>query len=373
MKTNIIASLLLGVAIACQAQSKNPAANQKPVAQLDGVGTPITDENSAMKSGATILKTEDGNAVMVDGSLKAGATFLKTADGKAFVVDPNDPAMSSGAQCFPPPPLDSSVAGVGVQLSVKDNAFIIENLLPGSAAAANKLINKGDHLLAVGEGFDQAPAILAGKKVEEAIAMIRGKAGSVVRLVVVPAGADDSAAREVALVRSALAKLLDSGPGAPPSQTSAPLAPEALRATKGDGNGDVRIIKTQDGSVLIEDVSKRDRTTAPADPAATATLQLTNAVSPALFVTRLYSLKALITKVPAEIDDDAHNKKAEAAYKVKVEALLAWAKTVLERSEPAGAAFAYSPEAGAFVLKATDSQHDAVTQGVALFEENYGK
>ena len=117
MKTNIIASLLLGVAIACQAQSKNPAANQKPVAQLDGVGTPITDENSAMKSGATILKTEDGNAVMVDGSLKAGATFLKTADGKAFVVDPNDPSMSSGAQCFPPPPLDSSVAGVGVQLS----------------------------------------------------------------------------------------------------------------------------------------------------------------------------------------------------------------------------------------------------------------
>lgn len=90
-------------------------------------------------------------------------------------------------------------------------------------------------------------------------------------------------------------------------------------------------------------------------------------------ITRLYSLKALITKAPAKIDDDAHNKRAADAYQAKVEALLGWVKTVLAHSEPAEASFEFSPEAGAFVVKATEAQHDALMQSAAIFEDNYGK
>jgi hypothetical protein len=173
---------------------------------------------------------------------------------------------------------------------------------------------------------------------------------------------------------------------------------------EGASNANVRIVRRQDGSVFIEDVPKEKQTSNPPKPAdgpalslvfpkdaePDAAQRLTLTADPAVtgmaparvskdghsssaLVPRLYPLNSLITKSPAEFDDDAHNNKADEAYKAKVEALTAWVKTMLEHSEPSDATFAFSPEAGAYVVKATDAQHEALAQGAAIFEKNYGK
>lgn len=174
-----------------------------------------------------------------------------------------------------------------------------------------------------------------------------------------------------------------------------------LKSTKGASNGNVRIVRRQDGSVFIENVTEGKQTSNPpkptddatlnlvfandaepgasqrltltADPAATATFQGTNPAATTPSVTRLYPLKGIITRPPAEVDDDAHNKKADEAYKAKIEALTAWVKTVLEHSGHDDATFAFSSDAGALVVKGTETQHELLTKAMALFEDNYGK
>jgi len=293
MKTNTII-ILLGVAIACQAQTTNPPANQKPVRPRD----------------AFIAESKDPFA-------SSGVTVVKSKDGNAFIADPEDASIPAGP---PPQSFDpfaaKSADGGNVRVLNRDAAVEL----------SLDLANKGR--------FAEARALL----------------------------------------------------------------------NEGASNGNVRFVRRQDGSVFIEDAPKEKQTSNPpkpaddamlslvspkdADPGASQRLTLTTdptvvGMAPAkvskdghasdALVTRLYPLKGLITKSPAEVDDDAHNKKADDAYKAKVEALLGWVKMMLEHSEPADASFAFSPEAGAIVVKATDAQHEALTQGAAIFEENYGK
>ena len=106
----------------------------------------------------------------------------------------------------PPPSSPSNVAevaGVGAALGFKDGVFYVADLLPNFAAAASKLVHKGDRILAVGEG-EQASHEVAGHTLTEVVAMIRGKVGSWVRLTVAPAGENDGVAWEVLLTRRKL-------------------------------------------------------------------------------------------------------------------------------------------------------------------------
>lgn len=107
----------------------------------------------------------------------------------------------------PAPPVADAPAGVGIALTRKDGNFYVGKLLPDSAASASQLIQEGDRLLAVGEG-DQAAQPVTGRSMEDVVTMIRGKAGTRVRLTVVSAGAAESAAREILLTRGQL-KLLN--------------------------------------------------------------------------------------------------------------------------------------------------------------------
>jgi len=124
------------------------------------------------------------------------------------------------------PTAEDVLAGVGLVLRPKDGNFFVGDLLPDSAAIVSQLIHKDDRILAVGEAEQGAQSII-GKSIEEAVALIRGKAGTRVRLTVVPAGADDSAAREVPLTRGQLrlALRLSSASGLPKPGTQAPELP----------------------------------------------------------------------------------------------------------------------------------------------------
>jgi thiol-disulfide isomerase/thioredoxin len=102
-----------------------------------------------------------------------------------------------------PSPKNEPIAGVGMVLQTRGADFVVAELVPASPAAASTLIHKGDRVLGVAEG--EGPSqLFVGKTLSESVAMIRGKAGTAVRVMVVSEGAENRDAREVLLTRERL-------------------------------------------------------------------------------------------------------------------------------------------------------------------------
>jgi carboxyl-terminal processing protease len=70
-------------------------------------------------------------------------------------------------------------------------------------AAAQKEIHVGDRIIAVAQNTGPAVPVQGGK-VAQAVALIRGPAGTTVRLTLVSYGEDDAHARVVSFVRAKL-------------------------------------------------------------------------------------------------------------------------------------------------------------------------
>jgi peroxiredoxin len=95
------------------------------------------------------------------------------------------------------------ISGVGIALGKEEEDLVIKIILPDSAAALNKAIQVGDRVVAMAE--NDKPAVKhQGKTVTEAVGLIRGPHGTTVRLTLIPAGKDESQARDVYLVRGEL-------------------------------------------------------------------------------------------------------------------------------------------------------------------------
>jgi carboxyl-terminal processing protease len=73
--------------------------------------------------------------------------------------------------------------GIGATLREKDNLIYIEEIIPGSAAARQGELKKGDALLRVAQGAAE-PVSIEGWHTAKAVTLIKGKKGSEVRLTV---------------------------------------------------------------------------------------------------------------------------------------------------------------------------------------------
>jgi len=94
-------------------------------------------------------------------------------------------------------------AGIGIIFDVGGKNITIGGIVPDSPAAAQKNIHVGDRIIAVAQ--DTGPAVpVHGGNLAQAIALIRGSAGTTVRLTLVSSGEDDSRARVVSFVRAEL-------------------------------------------------------------------------------------------------------------------------------------------------------------------------
>jgi hypothetical protein len=97
----------------------------------------------------------------------------------------------------PTPPL----VGIGMALDMTNRSLVVIGILPNSPAAAQKEIHVGDRILAVAQ--DTGPMVpVQSDKTAQALAMIRGPAGTTVRLKIASAGEDDSRARVVSFERA---------------------------------------------------------------------------------------------------------------------------------------------------------------------------
>ncbi len=81
--------------------------------------------------------------------------------------------------------------GIGAQLKVDDGLTVIDKIIPGGAAAKQGELKVGDRVMSVGQGDDGAMVDVAEMKLNDVVQLIRGRAGTVVRLgVTPPAGGD---------------------------------------------------------------------------------------------------------------------------------------------------------------------------------------
>lgn len=95
-----------------------------------------------------------------------------------------------------------SLEGIGARLQVEDDFTKIVEVIPGGPADKSKQLKADDKIIGVAQGEDGEFEDVIGWRVNDVVKLIRGKKGTVVRLLVIPAGSDLNAKpKEVKLVR----------------------------------------------------------------------------------------------------------------------------------------------------------------------------
>jgi carboxyl-terminal processing protease len=101
-----------------------------------------------------------------------------------------------------------SLVGIGAMLRTEDGYAKIESLVPGGPAQADGRLKVGDRITAVGQGQGEFVDV-RDMRLDKVVEMIRGKKGTKVRLLAIPANAPDPSQRKnVELVRDEI-KLKD--------------------------------------------------------------------------------------------------------------------------------------------------------------------
>ena len=97
-----------------------------------------------------------------------------------------------------------SLTGIGAELRSEDGYAKVQRLLPGGPAQMSGKMSVGDRIAAVAQGNDVFVDTV-DMKLDKVVDMIRGKNGTIVRLQLIPANANDSAKRKVVeLVRDSV-------------------------------------------------------------------------------------------------------------------------------------------------------------------------
>ncbi|HEY4531017.1 MAG TPA: carboxy terminal-processing peptidase [Luteimonas sp.] len=115
-----------------------------------------------------------------------------------------------------------SLEGIGAQLQKQDDVVVIRELIPGGPAAGSGKFTPGDRIVGVGQGTSGPMEDVIGWRIDDVVDRIKGKAGSQVRLDVVPVEALlDSEPVRITLTRAkvrleeqaAKSKIIDVAPG----------------------------------------------------------------------------------------------------------------------------------------------------------------
>ena len=83
-----------------------------------------------------------------------------------------------------------SYEGIGASLQLVDDHVTIMNVLPGGPAAASAQLKAGDRITAVGQGSDGPLTDVVGWRLDDVVQLIRGPLKTVVRLQILPDGAN---------------------------------------------------------------------------------------------------------------------------------------------------------------------------------------
>jgi carboxyl-terminal processing protease len=96
--------------------------------------------------------------------------------------------------------IDHSVTGIGAELRSDDGYAVIREIIAGGPADLDKRLKPGDKIMAVGQGTKE-PVDAVNMRLNRVVDMIRGDKGTLVHLVIQPAGAGDAVHKDIILKR----------------------------------------------------------------------------------------------------------------------------------------------------------------------------
>ena len=189
-----------------QAWAKDPAAqddawrkrikNEAIELMLDGKSWPQAADTLKHRY-ATLAEGVD--------KLDAGDVFSTFMNAYARALDPH-------TEYFPPveyqqfqTQMSLKLEGIGVELQADDDYVKIARVLPGSPASRSGSLHTGDRIAAVGQGDDGDFVDVVGWKLDDVVRLTRGPKGTVLRLQILPVGAQPGAAlKPIRLVRDSI-------------------------------------------------------------------------------------------------------------------------------------------------------------------------
>lgn len=154
------------------------------------------------KSIVETLNKRYDNALKGISKVKSEDVFQVFMDAYAMAIDPHTSYFGVRASEEFDISMRLSLVGIGAVLQDKDEYTTIKELLAGSPAALSGKLKVGDRIVGVGQGEGSIPTEVMGWRIEDTVALIRGKEDSVVLLDVLPAEAGtDGKHKLVSLVR----------------------------------------------------------------------------------------------------------------------------------------------------------------------------
>jgi carboxyl-terminal processing protease len=96
-----------------------------------------------------------------------------------------------------------SLEGIGAVLKDEDGFTVVQKTVIGGPAEQSDLIHSGDRIVGVGQGLEGGIIDIVGWRLQDVVEQIRGPKGSVVRLDVLPKGAESGTKRKtITLIRN---------------------------------------------------------------------------------------------------------------------------------------------------------------------------
>lgn len=128
---------------------------------------------------------------------KADDVFQSFMAAFTTAVDPHTDYFSAKASAEFDISMKLSLVGIGAVLQERDGYTTIRELVAGGPAQLSNKLAVGDRIIGVGQGEEGPIKEVVGTRLDEVVQMIRGEAGSVVRLDILPADAGNASGHRV--------------------------------------------------------------------------------------------------------------------------------------------------------------------------------
>jgi carboxyl-terminal processing protease len=160
-----------------------------------------------------------------------------------------------------------SLEGIGAALHTVDEHTVVQRVIAGGPAAISGQLNSEDKIIAVAQGAEGRLVDVVGWRLRDVVDLIRGPKGSVVRLQLLPSGAEQGAPVVIALTRdeikledmAANKSVIEVGGGPNKRRIGVIKVPSFYVDVAGRGRGDTHYSSTtRDVLGLIESLSEEE-------------------------------------------------------------------------------------------------------------------
>ena len=140
-----------------------------------------------------VLRKRYERAIKRIDQVSADDVFENFMNAFAHVFDPHSNYLSPRSSEEYSIAMKLSYVGIGASLQLVDDHVTVMNVIPGGPAAVSSQVKVNDRITAVGQGRSGELVDVVGWRLDDVVQQIRGPAGSVVRLSILPAGATPGA------------------------------------------------------------------------------------------------------------------------------------------------------------------------------------